>query len=356
MADDREARSRLRRLARLCSDAVERLELRLQDIRVLTEAATGSFSSTAAMAAFAGADKVVAVSRDSRWGTADQAFEATEKLAGELGVGGRIHYTKAAPSDAARDCALVTNVGFLRPIDASLIANLAPESAIALMWEPWEMRTEEIDLEAAKERRIPVIGTHEAHRYVRTMDYLGPTVARLLFDAGIEIKHSKIVLVGSDPFGTAIETWLAGAGATVVRASSSDWPLAVSKGGQGTRPADALVLAEHRDRRPIVSCEHGDCLKELAERGLPIVHLCGEIDYDAVEDAGVLCIPGNRVPAGFMSVSTAYAGDRPVVDLHSAGLKVASLAIRALREGAGHDAAVAAAVESGLGLAVEYPL
>ena len=62
------------------------MRLDLADIRVLTEAATGPFAATAFMASLAGASEVVAVTRDSRWGTANDAIRAVRGLAEFAGI------------------------------------------------------------------------------------------------------------------------------------------------------------------------------------------------------------------------------------------------------------------------------
>ena len=89
------------------------------------------------------------------------------------------------------------------------------------MWEPWEFRDGEVDLTALRNRGVPIIATAETHPDVRTLDYLGPTIARLLLDSGIEVIRSHLLVLGSDPFGGAVEGWLAGAGAIVSRADST---------------------------------------------------------------------------------------------------------------------------------------
>jgi hypothetical protein len=81
--------------------------------------------------------------------------------------------------------------------------------------------------------------------------------------------------------------------------------------------------------------------------------MAGAIDRRALRARGVALLPDVDVPTGFMAVTTAHAGARSVVDLHAAGLKAASLAVRARRAGASRDEAVTAAVASGYGLALE---
>jgi hypothetical protein len=332
----------LHRVARLCRQAIATMQIDLSDVRVLTEAATGPFAVSPVLAAMAGAHDVVAVGRDSRWGSAQDAFDQVRVLARHCGVEDSIRLTAESPVESANGCDLVTNLGFVRPISRPLIERLSPTAAVSLMWEPWEMRPHEIDTDALRECGVALVATNEQHPNVRTFDYLGPTVGRLLLEAGIEIVNAYLLVLGNDPFGFAIARWLANSGATVTR----QWP------DVSTVPLDALVIAEHRSSDSFPHPSERSILDNLASNGTPIIRLCGLIDPAALAAAGIAIYPTNDVAAGVMTVTTAYAGPRPVIDLHAAGLKAGGDVVRARQSGASIDQAVAAAVENGFALAV----
>lgn len=337
------------RMARLCRRAASDMALDLSGLRVLTEAATGPFAATAAIAALAGGE-VVAVARDSRWGPAARAFAATKAIAEKLACEGAITFSERPPAELAEGCDLVTNLGFVRPIDRALVARLSRFAAVSLMWEPWEFREADIDRAALDAAGVPLIATNEAHPRVRTFAYLGPTIGRLLLDEGVEIVGSRLMLVGSDPFGAAVADWLADAGAFVVRVGLAEWATRVTSDAD----IDALVVVEHRDHRDLLAVAGApEALPRLAAIGAPVVRLCGVLDRSAVEAAGGRLTPATDAPAGVMSVTTAHAGPRPVIDLHAAGLKAGGLVVSARRSGASPGEAVAAAVASGFGLAME---
>ena len=46
------------------------------------------------------------------------------------------------------------------------------------------------------------------------------------------------------------------------------------------------------------------------------------MDREALESVGFHCHPSKFAPPGFMSVTTDYLGPKPLIDLHTAGLKV----------------------------------
>src|SRR5262249_54455208 len=87
-----------RRINRIMEAAISDLELNLRDIGVLTEAASGYFATTPLLAALAGADPIVAVGRDSRYGSYKEIAREIEFWARELTVGGRIVFQEGRPS------------------------------------------------------------------------------------------------------------------------------------------------------------------------------------------------------------------------------------------------------------------
>ena len=146
---------------------IEDLSLDLMGIRVLTEAASGPFVVTPLIAARAGAERVVAVARDSCYGRAQEVKEYVETWARWLGVDDQVTVSSAAARTHAGAADLVTNLAFVRPIDDDFVSRLPNDAVIALMWEPWEHRPEDLDLEACRRRGIPVLGTNEFNSLVK---------------------------------------------------------------------------------------------------------------------------------------------------------------------------------------------
>ncbi len=336
------------------ASAIEDFELDLSDINVLTEAGSATFAVTPLIAAMAGANYVFAVSRDSQHGRAADIFDYVRSWAGRLGVRKQIEFSTCPPADHAPDSHLVTNLGFVRPLDRDLLRRLPPDAAIALMWEPWELRDADIDVIACREFDVPVLGTKETHHRLMTFRYVGMLALKLLLEAKIEVFQCSIAVVGSDPFGCETARVLESLDANVIRI-----PAAELFDGEATAMrdrlagVDAIVLVEHRDHRMLIS--EGGCIsaKWLADNAVTLVHICGRVDLDAVRAASVNRIPENSATPGSMTLTTEYVGPRPVVDLHAAGLRVGELLVRGRRDFGDTRRAVASALASGLALELE---
>lgn len=326
------------RVVRLCKRAVGAMELNLTGITVLTEAATGPFAVTPVLAALAGAE-VRAVGRDSRWGTAFDAFDQVRELARRAGVAERIAFCDGPADTVANGCHLVTNLGPIRPIGESLIEQLDRHACIALMWEPWELRPGEIDLASLAKHGVPLIATNEHHPEIMTFTYLGPTIARLLLEIGVEIVQSRLLVIGSDPFGSEIVRFLERAGGSVFR----DW---------SAPDLDAIVYVEHRDHDFVLGTDGRAAIQNWAESGAPVIRLCGRIDERALGNAGVSVFPSSNLDPGVMSATTAFAGQRPVIDLHAGGLRAGIDVIRSRQREKTLDEAVDLAVAKGFAMSV----
>jgi len=321
------------------------LELDLTGLTVLTETGSGPFVCTPLIAARAGAN-VIAVTRDSVYGAADEVLAYSRAWAERCGVSDHIKMTVEPVARYAATADILTNLGFLRPITAEVVDALPEHAAIPLMWEAWEFRPEDLDLAACRRRGIPVVGTCETHPALRIFDYLGAVVAKLLLQVEIEIVRSRLALISTDPFGEAIARCLTGMGAQVERVDIP-WP-----GNEWLLPdpttLDALIVAEHRGHRKIVGDAGGVPPDYVARIGTPLIHLCGSVDSDALSRSVVAKHPAKEVKPRYMTVTTDYCGPRPVIDLHAGGFKVAEILVRARKSGMTPRQAVGAVAATGL--------
>ncbi|MBT7852675.1 MAG: hypothetical protein HN675_05090 [Opitutae bacterium] len=296
----------------------------------------------------AGAERVVAVGRNSQWGSFNNISAHIRSLAKASHCPDVIELTDQPPTAYARCANIVTNLGFVRPINSELVALLPFDAAILLMWEPWEFRQGEVDLDACRERGLPVLGTNEKHPRLRIFNYLPRLAEQLLFERNIEVERSRLLLVSSHPFAQSLEKGLIASGAEIYffdPTQDSNW----STPATSLIPeVDALVIADHRSHSMVIG---GDGLNAatLVEAGVEIIHICGVVDETSLASVGLAKHPERLVSQGVMTVTTDYLGPRPVIDLHAAGLAVGSELVKCLRAGDDETTARAKIVARGLG-------
>jgi hypothetical protein len=315
--------STLERISKVCSTVVRDLGLSLTNCTVLTECATGAYCSTALLAAMAGA-KVYAYGKDTRFGTRIQAREQTEFAAKLLGVEGQIEYIDSLNTAILAQSDVVTNSGHLRPLDAQKISAMRPGAVIPLMYEAWEFRETDIDLQACRQLGIRVVGTNEHHSNLMIFDYLGMLAIRGLFELGIPVKFCRILLLSDNLFAEPIFNALHSIGGTVYVTSES--PIAgnpkVQLADRSGEMFDAVVLA--------MTPKDGDCVGEFGQAPFSLNDLGGakafiQIWGDVLRDSltGVRFYPSKAPKHGHMGVLLNDIGPDPVVRLQAGGLRAA---------------------------------
>jgi hypothetical protein len=314
------------RSRRLIEEIIRYNQLQLQDLVVLTEAASGHFAYTPILAAMAGADKVYAVTANSSYAMAEDVARLTSILAEYCHVAGTIEVVFDKTPDIIRQVDLVTNLGFVRPIDASFVSAMKEDAAIAFMREVWEQRPGEVDFEACRLHGIPVMGTDENHSRYRIFSFAGPLCLKMLFELEIEVYKNRLVIASGDRFGPAILRALEslGADAYLVENLSSPPNRAVLQG------ADAVIVADFASDDIFIGRGGHISAEELYaySPGLSVLQFAGRVRVDELAALGIPFYPKDSVNSHQMAETFAYLGPRPVIELHAAGLKVGEVMCR----------------------------
>lgn len=319
------------RLLRLIRNAIETFGLNLSGQTVLTEAATGHFSVTPAIALLAGAERVLCLTRDSKYGSTEDAREEVSKLIKLAGLKQLPDIFLDRRKCPVEEADIVTNLGFVRPLDRSFIERMKSGAVISLMWEPWALRPAEIDIPACRERGVLVVGTDEQDHRLQTFRYLGLTVMKVLFDLQQEVLGNRYILLSDCPFGAAVAGVLKANGANARQIDVPEW-LSLRNGGVQSlfQGVDAFILLVHRTDRPLLNSKdtpHIDKILAVAP-DLRIVHVSGNIDFTLLQSAAMVYTPAAFSPPFYMSINPSWLGPKPVVDLHTAGLHVGSACFR----------------------------
>jgi len=314
-----------KRTHHLVEQAISTFSLNLQGLSVLTEAATGYYMLTPLIAAMAGAVRVYALTRDSRFGKAEDVYNLTMNMAAEWNVDNKIEIFTDRDDERVGKADIVTNLGFVRPLDASFLRKLKKNAVIPLMWETWEYRAKDLDYEECKRLSIPVLGTDEHHPDLRIFEYIGHLALKLLFEAEIEVFLSNIVVFGRGEFADNTRKTLKAAGARVdYLQTHEDIIIERDKVFHCLEKSDAIVVIDHHSREELIGPKGKISVEDIVSinSGLTVVHICGAVSQTSLQEQGVKCWPQCFAPFGHMSVGADYLGPKPLIDLHTAGLRI----------------------------------
>jgi len=291
-------------------NSINKFQLNLSGVNVLTEAASGNYVVTPVIAAITGA-KVVAFTKKSRYGSVDDVINQTMSLAKEFNVENNIEIVTRKEDIEYRKFDILTNTGFLRPIDKNIIKKLSKSCVIPLMWEPWEYRKDELDLDFCLERGIKVYGTNESDEKLQTMRYIGFTVLSFLLNNKMTPFSVNVLLLGDKYFSPHIISVLENNGFHYVHCSNYDNSIDVSK-------FDVVVIAENINNTLLIG-EEGFIKHNCLNKEQFIIHICGNVDFSDIKSKLNIQKPASF---SYMSFTTDYIDSQAVIDLHTAGLKV----------------------------------
>ena len=178
---------------------IQDLNIQLKDECVIAEAATGAYSCTPVIAALAGAE-VHAFARDSSYGTSEECMQEVFALARTCSVEGKIHFHTNKNEMPWEKATVITNSGALRPLDNSVLSRVSSSCRIPLMFESWEFRSQDLDLDFCMSKGIAVAGTNERHAQVDVFGYLGDMAVRLIQDAKQTPYRNKFIVVSNNDF------------------------------------------------------------------------------------------------------------------------------------------------------------
>lgn len=325
---------RIQEVAVKIRESVERLSLDLHGRRVLTEAATGPYVVTPVIAAFAGAD-VTALTRSTRYGTVEEVRNQTAEFADRLGVSERIDVVESLTEECIASADIVTNSGHLRPLDAAFISCMKSGAVIPLMYESWEWRPSDVDLDACRKQRVIVAGTNERHPDLRVFDYLGILALYALLACRDPVAGSRILLICDNPFAPYIARTLVGCNAVLDIMDDGQVPPDTPGKRRGPRePAkyDAVVVATTPCDIPIIG--PSGCARytpsEIGSYSV-VVQVWGDVDREFSPE--VTYFPRTAPEKRHMGVLPSVLGFEPIISLQAGGLKVGQVVLSGEQDG-----------------------
>ncbi len=315
------------RIVAIIHDAISILKLDLTGLNILTEAGSGYFIYTPIIASLAGADKVFIWSKDSVYGKALSIQKEFNDIIQLMNLRANFSWAlNERPAHHVNQADIITNLGFVRPINKELISNIIKrDTMISLMCESWELRENDIDIETCLKNKIKVAGTWENHPSLKIFDACGPLAIKIANEAGYEVYQNNIVIWSDDQFGDVIQKAFLNHGAKKVVKTTDTKTLKAAIPG-----TDFIFVCQQSESKPIFGKDAIIDLDILKSGNTcpGIVHLYGDIDNIFVKSSGFSIFPDKRGKANIMSQTLAHLGPLPVINLHAAGLKVGECVIK----------------------------
>lgn len=309
-----------RRALRIIQEGIKRLQLNLAGTTVLTEVGSNNYKYTPIIAALAGA-RVNAWTADSPYGSGNEVKQQCLEVARACGVESMISISiNEKPVDHVASADIITNSGFVRPLNSDLLTKAKDGLVIPLMFEAWELRGEDIDLEFCKQKGIKVAGTWENHPSIGVFDAVGPLAIKLAMEAGFEVYQNNIAVWSDDHFGEEACAAFKAAKATSVKSYTK-----VDDLMKDLADIDFIFICRYSEKESFFG-PNGifDIDRMLAiNDSVGVVHLYGDIDNELLKARNIKVYPDRRGRSMTMTRTLAHVGLKPVLNLQIAGLKVA---------------------------------
>jgi len=326
-------------------ESIQRLNLDLKGKVVLTEAATGAYVVTPIIAALAGAE-VYAFTKNTKYGSVEEVRQLVSSVAHQFDTRLAINVIDTLTPEIISKADIITNSGHLRPLDEVKLHHAKKGVVIPLMYEAWEWRDADLDLELCKKQNIRVGATNERHPDVDVFNYLGDMALKMIFDAGLCPYKNNFVLICNNSFGPHIAKVISKvcAGLAVCDTAENrknyeglpiDWignfpDFSVP---EKYKNSDAVIFTAY----PFVDTWIGNnnevitINKLRSEINNPLIlRYAGHIDEVACKN-NIRFYP-EEVKPGHMGILPSAIGYDPIIRLQSGGLKVGQLLLEGKTE------------------------
>lgn len=314
---------------------IKDLELDLSPYTVLTEAANGPYCVTSLIAGLAGA-KVYAFGKDSKYGTREAVFNELNHFLDVLSID-NIELIDSLNESIISKADIITNSDHLRPLNQDKLQYVKKDCVISLMYEAWEFRDSDLDLNYCRDNRIPVGAINERHKSIGVFDYLGDMAIELMKRSGIDVVGNKFALLCNNDFGPYIVKTIKEKGGDVAILSPDGYDH-TKEYDEGMlflsdRPGN-LLSTEFNDAKAIIVAAYPFDQTWVGDKGpvkcafikenfkdATILRFAGDVDVESLKENNISFYPSDVEP-GHMGILPSDVGIEPIIRLQAGGLKV----------------------------------
>ena len=308
----------LQRVIKLTERVKEKLDFSLEGLTILTEVGSNLYIYTPIIPLLCGASYVYAFVKDTPYGKAEDIKKKCIEYATSLGLQNKLEIgINNLDESWISKADIITNSGMLRPFDKSKL-NLFKEGAVLpLMFEAWEIREQDLDVEECKRKGIRIAGTWENHPDLKVFDFVEMLSLKMAFEAGFEVQGNNVFVWSNDHFGNKIYNSLIKNGANNCYLS-----IDVEALKNVAKNIDFLFIADYDESRNYFELIEIEKLVKINPQ-ISIIHLYGNVNIEEFEKLGVRVYPKKNGKSELMTFTLAHVGMTPLINLQVGGYKVA---------------------------------
>lgn len=322
---------------------ISELELDLTNKTILTEAATGAYVVTPIIAAAAGA-KVIAFTKSTKYGTADDVKNQTNEIVKLFSEKLDINIVEELTPELLKGVDIITNSGHLRPINENILQHVKAGMVISYMYEAWEYRKEDLDLDFCKKKQIAVVATNERHPNIDVFNYLGELAVKLIHNADKCLYRNKFIIVSNNDFGYHIAKTLvklcSKVGVIDLAQNKNKYPDQIDWLGafpsihipDDYKDAEAVIFTAYPFENTWIQKNgviEAECFAKLINPF--ILRYAGHLDTSYLDKNSIQYYP-IAVKCGHMGILLSEIGYDSIIRLQAGGLKSAELRIKNLEQ------------------------
>lgn len=319
--------------------SIKDLKLDLREKTVLTEAATGAYAITPVIAAAAGAN-VIAFTKDTKYGSTEDVIRETNEIISLFEYDLKIKIVNSLSPEILKDVDIITNSGHLRPINKNILEYVKNETVVSYMYEAWEYRKEDLDLEFCSKKGIRVVATNERHPDIDVFNYLGELAIKLIHDAGKSLYRNKFIIISNNDFGYHIAKTLVKLcdtlGVVDLNENKHKYPDEIEWLGnfpeinipESYKDAEAIIFTAYPFDKTWIQQDGVIQINSFEKIAEPLIlRYAGHIDTEYLDKYNISYYP-KFVKSGHMGILLSEIGYDSIIRLQAGGLKSAELAIR----------------------------
>lgn len=296
----------------------KKLSVDLTGLKVFTELGSNNYLLSPIIPLICGAEFVHAFVKDTAYGNANELKNLCFEIANELGLGHKLNiYTGEYDYKTFSEVDIVTNSGMLRPFNAEKLKYFGESTVLPLMFEAWEIRESDLDINFCKQNNIKVAGTWENHPEIKVFDFVKMLGLKMAMEAGFEVMGNSIYIWSDDHFGEFIKDAFLINGATQCKLGTSSNEL-ISMADD----LDFIFVCDYDQKLPIHEVLPIIELKRI-KSNFKIIHLYGNVNIETFRKLNIEVFPSKNGNPEIMTYTLAHVGLVPIIALQVAGYKVA---------------------------------